>query len=165
MFSKIVEMLLRRGPGSSPPSLSESERRAAHNYLGKQAKLETAADAVVVRQVAEIADDEVETVKRYREWKVFRKGEGSAPTPGSPGKGKDKMGDFIVCDNYQKGVSPLALAAVALGALAVTGLGGWGVAAIASRLASPPVVQAVEDTDTTRRSVVDTYNPRVPGQD
>lgn len=159
MFSKIVELLLKRGPGSSPPSLSESEREAGQNYLGKQAKLETAADAVVVRQIAEIADDEVDTVQRYREKKVFNGKGGSAARRSKP------MGDFIVCDNYQKGVSPLALATVALAALGVTGLTGWGIVAAVSCFAEPPAIQAAEDTDTTRRSVIDTFNPRVDGQD
>ena len=93
MFSWIARPLLARRLRDSPP-LPSTVDEAASQFLGKQAKLETALDAALVRQMHEIAQDELATVQEYRAKKL---GLGGGPN-GSTGR-KQPVGDFIVCDD------------------------------------------------------------------
>lgn len=96
MFARLIAGLLaKESRSSSPPSVQTSVDEAAQNYLGKQAKLETAIDSVFVHDARELAAADREKVRRYEEQKLFG-GRGKAQ-----GKGDDDVGDFIVCDDYR----------------------------------------------------------------
>lgn len=120
-------------PSSLPPSLEESLRIVAAD-LSKQAKLELASQAIPVRQLKEISDDELADVRRL---KAKHLGGAFAAAAGIEGD----VGDFIICDNYSRdnraaaGRSSAAAWAVPLLAAGLV-IGGGGGALLWSLLSS-----------------------------
>ncbi len=112
----------------------------ASQYLAKAGKIETAVDAVFAHDLKELAQADRDRVATYAAAKV----------PGlAKAKGDKKMpGDFIVCDDYRKGLG--AIPALIMGAVATGGLslGGFGLWMAMQHLADPPPSVTGTDTDT-----------------
>ncbi len=107
MLSKILSSMLRERRRNAP-SLRATRNEAASQYEAKRAKLDTAVDAVFTDSLRRLDRDERERVATYMESKV----------PGlanaNERKGTDDMGDFIVCDDYRKGMGTLSVAVMGL---------------------------------------------------
>lgn len=115
MFGRLVrDLYVAESKRSSPRPIDQSIAEAAGNYLGKQSKLETAHDAVLVQDAHELAEMDREQVRRYRDQKLFG-GDSSGK------KGSDDMGDMIVCDDYRvnQWLPWAVLALIAAGLLAL----------------------------------------------
>lgn len=120
------------------PEIEQSVNRSAASYLGKQSKLETAVDGIFAQQMHEAAQDEIETQRQYRQRTL-----GETPTD----RKRKKMGDFIVCDDYRKGVSPIVLGIVAVVAIIMAGLALWALLWMAAQRAEPPEYPGPPDTE------------------
>lgn len=120
----------------------ESVQEAASNYLGKAAKIDTAVDGIFAEHLRGIGQDERERVAEYTATRV----PGMAQS--RKAKGKKMAGDFIICDDYKKGLGTVPatiLGGVATAAMALGGYGVW--ASMQNKTEPPPVVEAV-DTNT-----------------
>ncbi len=154
MFSKIGESILKRRWRNSP-TREESEDEAIQQYLGKQAKLETALDASVVDDMRRIAETERNQVEEYKARVLKLEGNGKLR--------RGKVGDFIVCDDYRKG-SPLVtvvgmvLALVALTVIVVVALYFF---RPSTPEAPPAQVVQTQDKDTTRRIEIEKFIPEL----
>lgn len=117
---------------SSPPPLQETLDEAAQT-LGKTVKVELGRQAVHLQQLQQIAQDEINDVRRLKakhlggEW-------------AQAAKKADDVGDMIICDDYHRNDRPVATGSklvplVLAAALGASGLGG--AALLASLLLRP----------------------------
>jgi hypothetical protein len=117
-------------------------------YLGKQAKLETALDAATVDDMRRIAETERRQVEEYKARKLKLNGKPR----------HDDVGDFTVCDNYVKGSPLAAVVGMAIGSGAIALIV---VAALYFFRPSAPEISPVQiqDKDTTRRIEIEKFIP------
>ena len=139
MFSQLAGVLLKKRLASSP-TVSESIDEAASQYLGKQAKVETAIDGIFANDLRELAQADRERVAAYIAAKV--------PGLARSQKAKGKMpGDFIICDDYRKGTGTVAAVTMGVVLTAALGFGGFGLW-MAMQDRTPEEPPAAVDADT-----------------
>ena len=74
-----------------------AQAEAVQQYLGKQGKLATAYDAVMLRHHQQIAHEDVQDVRRLKAKHLGEQWRGAAEGAG------EAVGDIIVCDDYHHG--------------------------------------------------------------
>lgn len=145
MFREMAGAVLKRRLRHSP-TIPQTVDEAASQYLGKQAKMEVALDGVFAKQLHDIAEDEVAAVQQYRQ-----KNTGIGGTLGPGGKKGTAVGDFIVCDDYQRGLSPITVAVIVIVAILaivlVAAMAAWGATVLMKHDEQKPVTANAIDTE------------------
>lgn len=107
------------------PELGETLQEAAQD-LEKLGKLQIGREGIVIRQLKQIAEDEIRDVRQLKARAL-----GGGQTSGG-GQAVDDLGDFIICDDYRRNEPPppnplagkILAAALMLAGLAAGGVGG-----------------------------------------
>lgn len=94
------------GNPNPPSTIEESIREAAENQLAKESKLTVAIDAVMLDDLDELAAEDREVTRRYRDKILANKL--SPRQSNGDGSQEDEMGDrsIIVCDDYHVNETP-----------------------------------------------------------
>ena len=110
------------------PTIQDSLAIAAHQEFAVDSKIQNASDAVMLEQLRQIANDEINTVARYREKKVFGNNDTNSYQPTSPG-------DLILADEMNftfpmpesRKISPLltGLLGISIGLVPIAGIVGY----------------------------------------